>query len=100
MGWSAQLTFPAVPGGVVVGQVHKLVDEVGLAHVRGQAAQLLVGGQVAPGHGILAQFALLEHLRVLRYLLETRRQVSYVVFQKSTVISLLAEQACTHPPER
>jgi len=37
------LTFPAVPCGVVVGEMHELVDEVRLAHVRGEAAQLPVG---------------------------------------------------------
>jgi hypothetical protein len=37
------LTFPAVPRGVVVGEMHELVDEVWLAHVRGEAAQLPVG---------------------------------------------------------
>jgi hypothetical protein len=37
------LTFPAVPRGVVVGEMHELVDEVRLAHVCGEAAQLPVG---------------------------------------------------------
>ena len=59
-----------VPGGIVVGQVHELVDEVGLAHVGGQTAELLVGGEVAPGHRVLAQLALLEHLGVLVHLHE------------------------------
>jgi hypothetical protein len=36
-------TFPAVPRGVVVGEMHELVDKVRLAHVRGEAAQLPVG---------------------------------------------------------
>ena len=35
-----------VPDGTVVGERHELVDEVGLVHVAGQGAQLLVGRQV------------------------------------------------------
>ena len=45
-----------------------LIYEVGLPHVRGEAAQLLVGGEVAPGHRVFAHLALLEHLRVLVHL--------------------------------
>ena len=53
-----------VPDGVVVGQVHEFVHQVGLVQVGGQRAQLLVCGQVLTG-GRLAQSPLGENLRVL-----------------------------------
>lgn len=40
-------TFLRVPHGVVVGQMHELIDEVRLVEVRGKGTQLLVCGQVS-----------------------------------------------------
>jgi len=80
------LTFPAVPGGVIVGQMHKLVDEVRLAHVGGQAAQFLVGGKVPARHGVLAQLTLLENLGVLGHLNTTRTIVFHFVFVIFTLV--------------
>ena len=54
-------TTGGVEGGVVVGQVHEAVHQVWLAHVGGQGAQLLVGGQAAAPRS-LPHGPLLKHL--------------------------------------
>lgn len=51
----------------MVGQIHELVEEVGLAHLCGQGAELLVGGEGPPSGG-LPQLPLLKHLAVPRQL--------------------------------
>ena len=40
-----------VPEGIVVGQLHELVDEVRLIDVTGNGTQLFVGGETLPGRG-------------------------------------------------
>ena len=40
--------LPGVPHGMVIGQMHELVDQVRLVQLIGNGAQLLVGGQSAP----------------------------------------------------
>ena len=45
MCWTSWLYLARVPHGMVIGQVHELVDQIWLVQVAGQRAQLFVGGQ-------------------------------------------------------
>ena len=56
----------------MVGEMHELVDEVGLTHVSSQAAQLAVGRQVSTTHWVLAQLALFENFRIFGHLFKKK----------------------------